>query len=43
MFVTDLHEFTVSDGSYVEGASKALAIMVKDSKKYASTGGHAVD
>jgi hypothetical protein len=37
--VTDLHEFTVSDGSYVEGARKALAIMVKDSKKYASTGG----
>jgi hypothetical protein len=33
MFVTDLHEFTVSDGSYVEGTRKALAIMVKDSKK----------
>jgi len=39
MFVTDLHDFTVSDGSYVEGARKALAVMVKDSKKYASTGG----
>ena len=39
MFVTDLHEFTISDGSYVEGARKALAVMVKDSKKYASTGG----
>ena len=39
MFVTDLHEFTVSDGSYVEGARKALAVMVKDSKKYGSTGG----
>jgi hypothetical protein len=25
MFVTDLHEFTVSDGSYIEGARKALA------------------
>jgi hypothetical protein len=36
-FVTDLHQFTVSDGLYVEG--KALAIMVKDAKKYASTGG----
>ncbi|MGZ8369162.1 MAG: cytochrome P460 family protein, partial [Rhodoplanes sp.] len=35
----DLHDFTVSDGSYVEGARKALAVMVKDSKKYASTGG----
>jgi len=39
MFVTDLHEITVSDGSYVEGARKALAVMLKDSKKYASTGG----
>jgi Cytochrome P460 len=39
MFVTDLHDFTTSDGSYVEGARKALAIMLKDSKKYASTGG----
>jgi hypothetical protein len=39
MFVTDLHDFTVSDGSYVEGARKGLAAMVKDSKKYASTGG----
>jgi hypothetical protein len=39
MFLTDLHEFTVTDGSYVEGTRKALAVMVKDSKKYASTGG----
>src|SRR5215470_715034 len=39
MFVTDLHDFTVSDGSYVEGARKGIAVMVKDSKKYASTGG----
>jgi Cytochrome P460 len=39
MFVTDLHDFTVSDGSYVEGAQKGLAVMVKDSKKFASTGG----
>jgi cytochrome P460 len=39
MFVTDLHEFTISDGSYVEGARKALALMVKDAKKYSSTGG----
>jgi hypothetical protein len=38
MFATDLHEFTISDGSYVEGARKALAVMVKDSKKYAPTG-----
>jgi hypothetical protein len=39
VFTTDLHDFTVSDGSYVEGARKAIAVMVKDSKKYASTGG----
>jgi len=40
-FVTDLHDFTVSDGSYVEGPRKALATMVKDKQKYASTGGWA--
>jgi hypothetical protein len=39
VFVTDLHDFTVSDGTYVEGALKGVAAMVKDSKKYASTGG----
>lgn len=38
-FVSDVHEFTMSDGSYVEGPRKGLAIMVKDQKKYASTGG----
>jgi hypothetical protein len=37
--MTDLHDFAVDDGSYVEGALKGLAAMVKDSKKYASTGG----
>jgi len=39
MFATDLHEFSVSDGSYVEGNRKGVAVMVKDAKKYASTGG----
>jgi Cytochrome P460 len=39
IFVTDLHEFTVEDGSYVEGPRKGLAVMVKDVKEYASTGG----
>ena len=39
MFLTDLHEFSVVDGSYVEGVLKGLAIMAKDPKKYASTGG----
>jgi Cytochrome P460 len=38
-FATDLHDFTITDGSYVEGARKGVATMVKDSKKYASTGG----
>jgi len=40
-FVSDVHEFTISDGTYVEGARKVLAIMVKEKKKYASTGGWA--
>lgn len=39
VFLTDLHEFTVSDGSYVEGPLKGLGIMIKDAKTYASTGG----
>jgi Cytochrome P460 len=39
VFLVDLHEFTVSDGSYVEGPRKATAIMLKDKKKYPSTGG----
>jgi hypothetical protein len=38
IFVTDLHEVTVSNGSYAEGARKAIVIMVKDSKQ-TSTGG----
>jgi len=29
----------VVDGSYVEGGLKGLALMAKDSKKYAATGG----
>ena len=39
VFVTDLHEFSVSDGSFVMGNPKGLAVMVKDAKKYAATGG----
>jgi hypothetical protein len=38
-FVTDLHDFTIAEGSYVEGARKGVATMIKDSKRYASTGG----
>jgi Cytochrome P460 len=37
-FVDDLHEVNASDGSYAEGARKAIVIMVKDSKQ-TSTGG----
>jgi len=39
MFVTDLHEFTVSNGTTVEGGRKAIALMVKDATKNAATGG----
>jgi cytochrome P460 len=39
MFVSDVHDFMVSEGSYVEGGRKVLALMVKDAKKYAATGG----
>jgi hypothetical protein len=39
IFVTDLHDFSISDGSYVEGPLKGVAVMVKDQKKYAATGG----
>jgi hypothetical protein len=39
VFLVDLHEFTISDGSYVEGPRKVTAVMLKDKKKYASTGG----
>ena len=39
VLLVDLHEFTISDGSYVEGPRKATAIMLKDKKKYAATGG----
>jgi hypothetical protein len=39
VFVDDVREFAVDDGAYQEGARKFLTVMVKDSKKYASTGG----
>ena len=39
MFVTDLHDFTNSEGSTVMGDLKGVAVMVKDKKKYAATGG----
>jgi hypothetical protein len=39
VFADDIHEFSVKDGSYVEGNQKAVTAMVKDAKKYAATGG----
>ena len=39
VFADDVHEFSVKDGSYVEGSKKAVPVMVKDAKKYPSTGG----
>jgi hypothetical protein len=40
MFTDDVRDFSAEDGNYLEGvARKAITLMVKDSKKYASTGG----
>jgi Cytochrome P460 len=38
-FADDVHEFSVKDGASVEGAKKFVTVIVKDAKKYASTGG----
>ena len=40
MFTDDVRDFSAEDGIYLQGAArKAVTLMVKDSKKYASTGG----
>jgi hypothetical protein len=39
VFADDVHDFSVKDGSYVEGDKKAVTMIVKDSKKYATNGG----
>jgi cytochrome P460 len=39
IFADDVHEFSVKDSASVEGAKKFVTVMVKDAKKYASTGG----
>jgi Cytochrome P460 len=39
IFADDVHDFSVKDGSYVEGGKKAVTVMVKDAKRYATTGG----
>jgi hypothetical protein len=39
VFADDVHEYSIKDGAYVEGAKKAVTVMVKDAKKYAKNGG----
>jgi len=39
IFADDVREFSLDDGVYHQGGRKFLTVMVKDSKKYASTGG----
>jgi hypothetical protein len=39
VFADDVRNFSVDDGAYRQGNRKALTVMVKDSRKYASTGG----
>ncbi len=39
VFADDVHEFSVMDGRYVEGTKKAVTVMIKDAKKYPTTGG----
>jgi hypothetical protein len=39
MFVDDVREVSLVDGAFLQGARKAIPVMLKDSKKYASTGG----
>ena len=39
VLVDDVRQFSVDDGAYQQGAHKFITVMVKDSKKYASTGG----
>ncbi len=39
IFLTDLHDFAVADGSTTMGKLKGVAVMVKDANKYATTGG----
>jgi hypothetical protein len=39
VFVDDVRQFTLDDGVYHQGGHAFVTTMVKDSKKYASTGG----
>jgi hypothetical protein len=39
IFVDDIRDFSMTDGAYQQGERKAVPVMVKDSKRYAATGG----
>jgi hypothetical protein len=39
VFVDDVREYSADDGFYRQGGRKFLTMMIKDSRKYASTGG----
>jgi hypothetical protein len=39
IFADDVREFSLADGSYSQGSRKAITVMVKNAKKYESTGG----
>ena len=39
IFTDDVRDVSLADGSYSQGSRKAITVMVKDAKKYASTGG----
>jgi hypothetical protein len=39
VFVDDVRNFSIVGGTYQQGDRKFHTVMVKDSKKYASTGG----
>jgi hypothetical protein len=39
VFVDDVRNFSIDDGAYRQGDRKFLTVMVRDSTKYASTGG----
>jgi hypothetical protein len=39
IFTDDVREFSLADGSYSQGSRKAITVMLKDAKKYESTGG----
>lgn len=39
IFVDDVRDVSLVDGSYVQGGRKAIPVMVKNARRYASTGG----